>query len=440
MRKIRNRSFFAILIAALVLAGLGIFTVQLAGQGGRWAMLPANQAAFHQGVLNTGTVTDRNGVLLAKAGDGIFRYADDELVRRACLHVAGDYKGFIGTGAVSVFREELTGYDFFNGLSSLEGGGGTVELSIDSALNAEAYTALAGRKGAVVVVNYESGEVLCMVSSPSYDPNTGVDAEAPGMEGVYLNRAISSAFVPGSVFKLVTLTAAIENIPRLFDRSFHCSGSVAVGGELINCTGVHGDQTIEEAFANSCNCAFSELSQELGGDTLEEYAGALGLTESLSLSGIETVSGRFDPAEKGSGELSWSGIGQSTNLVTPYAMARLTAAIANGGAVKEPSILLGKAGGETRIMGQDTAQRLSEMMNYNVAYAYGEGLMPGVTLHAKTGTAEVGDGTSHAWFTGFITGAGLPLAFTVMIENGGGGLANAGPVAARVVAAALAEE
>jgi peptidoglycan glycosyltransferase len=247
--------------------------------------------------------------------------------------------------------------------------------------------------------------------------------------------------VPGSVFKIVTLAAAIENIEDLYERRFSCERSVIVGGEYITCTDAHGEQTIEEAFANSCNCAFSDLAQELGGETLNKYAKALGLIEPLSVSGIGTSAGRFDISAVGSGTLSWSGIGQSTDLVTPVSMLRLCAAIAAGGEVTQPRLLMREAEKKTQVLRNETAAKLREMMNYNVVYAY-DGMFPlaiidGVTMYAKTGTAEVGDGTSHAWFVGFIDEETAPLAFVVISEKGGSGLASAAPVASAVLSTLL---
>lgn len=439
MKKIKRRAGAALLIAALLLAGLGLYVFRLVREGPDWVAFRANQAVYSGGVLNTGTVYDRGGVVLAHAGNGVFGYAEDWSTRVACLHVVGDYPGNIGTGALHVFDDRLTGYDFVNGTWSMDGSGGELRLSIDAELNITAYNALAGRAGAVAVYNYETAEVLCMVSTPSYDPNGNVPE---GLEGVYLNRVISSAYTPGSVFKVVTLAAAIENIPDLYSRSFWCSGSCQVGGDTITCSGTHGSQTIEQAFANSCNCAFAELSLELGAETLESYAKAYGLLDSQSLSGISTASGRFDKGSDGSSDLAWSGIGQYNDLVCPYAMLRLMGAIAGEGEVKEPSLLAEKDGllpeEKTRLMRTDTAQRLEEMLSYNLSQAYGTWNFPGLDLCAKSGTAEVGDGTSHAWFTGYLK-SGAPLAFVVVVEHGGGGLSAAGSVANTVLQAANAK-
>ena len=306
---------------------------------------------------------------------------------------------------------------------------------MDSALNAAAYNALAGRNGAVLLINYKTGEILCMVSTPADDP---ANPSASPAEGTYINKCLSASFVPGSVFKLVTLAAAIENIPDLFERTFWCEGQSVVGGAELNCTGSHGSQTIEQALANSCNCAFGAIAVELGADTLAEYAGKLGFTTELSLDGITVPAGKFDRAEEGSIGLAWSGIGQYNDMVVPYALARYVAAIANGGSAAELTLLADGRGRETRLLSADTAARIAEMMNYNVQTAYGgQWTFPNLNVSAKTGTAEVGDGSSHAWMTGFLNDPEHPYAFVVLVENAGGGLANAGPVANAVLQKAV---
>lgn len=439
MKKIRNRSVFALLIAGALVAGLVLFSVRLARNGRDWAMFRADQSVFNQGVLATGTVTDRNGVVLASAAKGNSSYAADASVRKACLHAVGDYNGNIGTGALSAFNFKLAGYDFLNGVASLNSAGGKAQLSIDSRLNVTALKALGSRRGAVLVENYQTGEILCMVSTPTYDPANPPDLSQSAYEGAYINRCLSATFTPGSVFKLVTLTAAIENKPDLESENFYCAGSVKVGADIVHCTGRHGNQTIEQALANSCNCAFSQLSQELGADVIASYAEKLGLTKPLSVSGIQTAAGSVEKGEAGTVNLSWMGIGQYNDMVSPIAMLRMVSGIANGGEAKEPVLLKNARTSSTKIMEKDTADRIRDMMAYNVSSAYGAAKFPGLALCAKTGTAERGDGTSNAWFVGFLNDAEHPYAVTVCIEKGGGGLANAGPVANAVLQAALAE-
>ena len=437
MKKVKRRAGAALLIAFLLMAGLGVFAARLFINGADWAMFRADQSIYTDGILSVGTLTDRNGVVLAHAGNGVYYYADDALTRMSVLHVTGDYAGNIGTGAVSVFAAGLAGYDPINGTYSADGNGGTVKLTVDASLCKAAYGALYGRRGAVLVSDYTTGEILCMVSSPSYDPNSMPDLSDPSYDGVFLNRTISSAYTPGSVFKLVTLAAAIENIPDLAERSFFCGGSVTVGGDTVTCTDWHGWQSIEQALANSCNCAFAELSLELGSEKIIGYAESFGLTVSHEFNGITAVPGSVEPAEDGSSDLAWLGIGQYTDLVSPFGMLRCVSAIANGGVCAEPTILPGESSGETRLINASTASKIASMMNYNVEYSYGVWRFPGLDISAKSGTAETGDGASHAWFVGFLNDKDHPYAFVVVVENGGGGLAAAGPVANTVLQEAV---
>lgn len=137
--------------------------------------------------------------------------------------------------------------------------------------------------------------------------------------GAYLNRFLSSTFTPGSVFKTITLSAAIEEIPDLFARTWTCEGSVEVGGETIVCSGTHGEQHIGDAFANSCNVVFALIAQELGGDTLEAYTEKAGLTDSYSVNGLPTAEGNIpmDPASRTVSLLDR--VGQGQDLVNPCA-------------------------------------------------------------------------------------------------------------------------
>lgn len=424
MKKVKRRATAALLIAALLFVGVALYLVRLADDGGDWA-------SYFSSGAESGTITDRNGTVLYAADSEGWSFAEDWATRVSCYQLVGDLGGNVGTGALRQFRDRLSGYNFVTGTSS----GKTLTLTVDAELNKAAYSALGGRNGAVMLMDYTTGEILCMVSSPADDPANPSSSPA---EGTYLNKCLSATFVPGSIFKLVTLAAAIENIGDLYDRTFYCAGSEDVGGSTLNCSGTHGTQTIEQALANSCNVAFGEIALELGADTIASYAEKLGLTDTHALDGIDTAAGTFDKADAGSLNLAWSGIGQYHDLVSPFAMLRLVAAIANGGELQEPT-LLGKGflSGATRLMKQETADKIADMMNYNVQYDYGTWNFPGLDIYAKTGTAETGNGTSHAWFVGFLRDEAHPYAFVVLVENGGGGLKNAGPVANAVLQAAV---
>lgn len=435
MKRVKNRALSVYLLVAIAVIGLSVYTVRFTVNGGQWTSAFTSQR---------GTLTDRNGVILSEYTKERLTFADSKNVRKSTLHAVGDAYGFIGTGALTVYAPQLAGYNIINGTYSRTSDSSTVALSIDSRLNVAAYKALNGRNGAVMVMNYLTGEVLCMVSSPTYDPSNppNITEDDPKYEGVYLNRALSVTYTPGSIFKLVTSAAAIENISGISERVFNCNGSMRIGDSTVTCPQEHGTLTFEDALAVSCNVTYAELSLELGADVLERYTKMYGLSESTTVGKVTTAKGNFDKAEPDTDALAWSGIGQSTNTVCPAAMLRFVGAVANGG-VAVPMRLTPKTGifnftFGNRIMKSETAERLGAMMNYNTRHSYGEKNYPGLTLHAKSGTAQVGgDATPHAWFTGYISNEDNPLAFVVIVENGGGGAKLAGEVANKVLQEAV---
>ena len=139
------------------------------------------------------------------------------------------------------------------------------------------------------------GIVVSDYRSPNMELNPNLNYYSVDLEendryqGAYLNRFLSSTFVPGSVFKTVTLTAALENLPDAESRTWNCTGSVQIGDETITCSGVHGEQTLKEAFAHSCNVAFAQIAEELGADTLKKYTEKAGLTSACSVDGLPTA-------------------------------------------------------------------------------------------------------------------------------------------------------
>ena len=443
MKQVRQRTALIILLIALLAAGMALFCIFYFVHGADWASFSANAHAYTDGTLTSGEILDREGVTLYDPATG--EYADSRSLRRATLHAVGDPQNNISTGAKTAFRSRLVG---FNPLTGTTTGGHKLYLSIDSSLNETARDLLNGRKGSVAVYNYQTGEILCMVSAPSYDPlHVPEDIETnERYEGAYLNRVLSATFTPGSVFKTVTLAAALETLPDAESRIYHCDGSVVIGGETIVCSGTHGDQSLSEAFAHSCNVAFGQLAAELGGETLQRYAEKAGLTASYSVSTVDTARGRFDLTGLDEGQLAWSGVGQGNDLVNPCAMMVWMGAIANGGKAAVPYYAertvdflgiphsLHHSAKTDRLVSADTAARLTELMANNVDVTYGASRFPNMDLCAKSGTAEVGDGKSpHAWFVGFLRNEDAPYAFAVLVENGGGGSSVAGSVAAKVL-------
>lgn len=452
MKRLERRAVLCLILSAAMLAGMVLFVFRFTVRGGNWASSAFNRHLYNSaGQLKKGTVLDRNGEVLSTVNESGERvYTDGKNRRRAILHVVGDPAGNIGTGALTAFAWQLTGYNLITGASG-SGAGNDLYLTIDAEVNEVAYQALNGHKGTVAVYNYKTGEVLCMVSAPSFDPRSiPEDLETnPKYEGAYLNRCLTATFTPGSVFKTVTLSAALEHLPDLEERTWTCTGETVLSDGTVTCTEAHGEQNIWDAYANSCNMVFGLLAVELGGDTLQCYADRAGLTRSGRVDGIPTAPGSFDwDREMRESDLAWAGVGQYHDAVNPCALMVYMGAIANGGRAAVPRLVqrVEKASGlpalprltarTGRMMPVFTAEKLADMMAYNVSAAYGKDRFPDVEICAKTGTAEVGDGQEpHAWFAGFLRSQEHPYAFVVLVENGGSGNRVAGNVAAKVLRA-----
>lgn len=451
MKKISRRAVTALILAAITALGLGLLCGRLFVNGSQWASHPGNGNLYSGGNLSSGMVRDRVGNIMVQSLDTGRGYSNTPAYRISTLHITGDTYGYIPSLVLNEYAEDMSGYSRLNGIYRLGDAQAELKLTVSNEVCAAAYEALNGRKGCVGVYNYKTGEVICMVSSPSYDPYDMPDVEndtSGQYDGVFVNRFISSTYVPGSIFKLVTTAAAIENIPDLFQRTFYCGGSVDVQGDTIVCAGNHGQIDFETALARSCNCAFAEIAIELGAETLEKYAEKALVGESLSFDGLNTVRGSFDLPSTAESDLAWAGIGQSNDLINPCSYMTFMGAIANGGTIVYPHVLMSvtsgklmdKTDGQTaygdRILEECTCQAMKELMRNNVVTIYGDPYS--LNICAKSGTAEVGQGSEpHATYAGFLNDSQHPLAFIVIVENGGSGSSTCGAIANTVLSKAV---
>ncbi len=449
MRKMRQRARLCLGLALVLLLGLGIYVFQLATDGGTWVSYTGNGDLYTAGYLDKGAIYDRYGVLLRENNSGDSpTYNDDVSIRKATLHAVGDTVGNISTGAALAFADILVGYDFINGTYSLNNTGRNIYLTIDADANKAAMNALNGRNGCVAVYNYQTGEILCMYSSPSYDPLDGDSLDTETSSGAYINKFIESTVVPGSIFKVITATAALETIEDIDSWTFTCTGETSYGTadtDKVTCLTAHGTVTLTEALAKSCNCAFAELTITMGPEVLQEYVEKSGLTSSYSINGIATTPSSFE-YPYADVTLAWTGIGQNNDLVNPCSIMVYLGAIANGGSSATPCLIsdvqsadgkslhMNLSTGMNELINSSTAALLDTMLRNNVTSNYGQSNFPGLEICAKSGTAEVGTGvTSHAWFVGYIRNEGYPYAFVVLVENGGSGATVAGSVANQVL-------
>lgn len=441
MKQVKRRAIILLCIAGFLAVGLLWFGIRWVTQGREWVSFFGYSSLYENGAIY-----DRNGLLLYDGETG--EYAEEKSVRKATMHLVGDTN--IATSMRHVLSDRLSGYNTITGTAF---GRHDIYLTIDAALNETAYAALNGKKGVVAVYNYKTGDVLCQVSAPSFDPkNPPTDVSGSQYEGVYLNRFFSSIFPPGSIFKVVTTAAALEKKSDWQAFRYTCTGKLEVQGQIVTCPNAHGaDMTLQQAFARSCNGAYATLALELGGKTLQDYAQSGGLLTPYEISGVTTATGQFEIGAVGSIDLAWSGSGQFHDMINPASFMMLMGGVANGGKVVVPTLLhresladtklpgsLGERNGSYSIWDAATCQSIKTMMRNNVQETYGQKNFGDLAICAKSGTAEVGNGqTPHAWFSGFLDDPNHPLAFIVLVENGGSGANVAGAVAAKVLQQAV---
>ena len=443
MRKLEKRAIMCLMLAAILFLGIVVFTWRFVAHGAEWATFYGNTQVYTNGRINRGTIYDRNGVMLLDCTQDGFIYPDDYALRRSTVHVIGDPDGNIPDGVLNRFTGDLIGYDLLNGTYDTSPDGKSITLTIDSLANETAYYYLSNYDaGAMGIYNYKTGEILCMVSTPTIDP--AWEEEVDPESSVYFNNFLQGAMTPGSTFKLVTAAAAIEELDT-DDFAFVCDGINEYQGESFRCVSTHGRVDFTEAMADSCNGAFGRLARETGAEKLADMVDQVGLTRSVNVDGIETAKGSFYFPDNDDILLSWSGIGQGEDLVNPCAMMVYVGAIANDGEGVSPTLLhksnfLGSLSGSRktrRYLKSETAEKLRFMMKNNVVSSYGEYNYPDLDIYAKSGTAEVGDG-EYSWFVGFIDDEEHPYAFVCWVDGGNGGAATAGPIVRETLYALIA--
>lgn len=448
MNRVANRSSIALLLAVILLGGMCLFLAEYLLNAGDWVVFEGNPHVYNGVNIGCGVITDRSGEVLLSATDSR-SYAEDSALRKATIHWLGDRYGYISAPAVTHYAPDMAGFDLLNGLYGYSGTGGEAEMTISGEVQRAALEAMGKKKGTVAVYNYRTGEILCAVSTPTYDPDNvpDIDEDDEKYEGIYLNRFTQTTYVPGSVFKLVTTAAALDTLKNAEDIEFRCDGVYEMSGGKVKCTGEHGTIDLKKALQKSCNCYFAQLTEVLGADTLEKYVNKLQITEPVRFDGITTARGSFSVEGASTQQLAWAGIGQYLDTVNPCRYMTFMGVIAGGGEAAQPYIVAsagtGMFGGYEaektstgRLLDKDTAEALAKLMRNNVKKQYGDDNFPGLTVCAKSGTAEVGgDKKPNATFAGFCADEEYPLAFFVAVEDAGAGAKTCVPILSEVLAA-----
>jgi len=458
MKSISRRALTLYAVILLFLAGMGLLYFNLISNADEWAMNRANKHLYSEGTLATaGDIKDVNGVVLASSENGKRVYNKNKYIRMATLHTVGDSAGFIANGLQTSFKDELTGYTLTDGVYNLKryGKGNDLTLTLNAKICETAYKALGSKKGTVAVMNYKTGEIICIVSNPAYDilnKPADINSDASGKyDGIYMNRFFSGLYTPGSTFKVITAACAIENIPDIHDRIFECKGKVQIGEGYVICNGTHGKISFEKALNKSCNVAFALIAQELGAENLTVTAERLGFNSNtrMTVSGkINLATSRLDLLSSTDLDIGWAGIGQYTTLINPCQMLTSISAIANGGVAVKPYLveeIINPNGekiftAEAETLGEyfstTTAQTLNSLLRSNVKNEYGDYRFSNMEMCGKTGTAEISnndDINPNALFVGYSQLEEMPFAIIVVVEDATSAIKNAVPIASTVM-------
>lgn len=451
MNRIASRAWVAMVFVMILVAGMVFFLFEFNDNAQDWVLFSGSPHVYSGNKIKNGIVTDQSGVLLVDFSNGR-SYAADETLRSAVLHWTGDRSGNISTPALYHYTAQMNGYDLLNGVYSYADAAGEMMLTIDEKVQQTALEAMGDRKGTVAVYNYKTGQILCAVSTPTFDPDNVPDIagdETGRYNGVYVNRFIQSVYIPGSIFKIATTAAALETIPDIMVQSFVCTGELEIDGGKVTCESSHGKQNLRQAFSNSCNCAYAQITRQIGKEKMAWYIRSFGLTDPVCFDGITTAKGNYDVANATALNFAWSGIGQHTNQINPCAFMTFVGAIAGDGIGAVPHIVeKTSVGDETtysaktekmdRILSGATARVLQELLQNNTQVKYGSDNFPGLTVCAKSGTGEVGgDKKPNAMFTGFVADEKYPLAFIVAVEEGGYGSHTCIPILKEVLDACV---
>ena len=432
-----------------------------------------NHTIARQAYIQRGSIITSDGLTLAESvrqEDGTYTrsYPNGNLA----AHTVGYYSQRYGsTGIENSQNDTLTGSEDYssweNALQSLAGmsqPGNSVMLTIDSRIQTAAENALEsnGLSGAIVVTDPRTGAVLAKASSPSYDNTNAEAALADGSGSGLYDRATQALYTPGSIFKTVTLSAALETGTASLDSVYSAPSSMEIGGaDVTNVEDINfGDISLMEAFAQSSNVAFGQVATQLGADTLVQYARAFGFGQSLGLDFSTTPSYMPDPAEMTEWELAWAGAGQPVGQghepgpqVTCMQGAVIAGAIANGGIAMNPYVvsqILAPDGTmvkqtEPRALGQavsaEVAEQVKEAMLEVVENGSGyHAQIRGVEVAGKTGTGETSKENANSTFIGFAPYDTPTVAISVVIENYYDHEISAAEIAGTVIQAALSAQ
>ncbi|HHV34671.1 MAG TPA: cell division protein FtsI [Syntrophomonadaceae bacterium] len=381
-------------------------------------------------------------------------------------HLTGYHSRRLGkTGLERAYDKELLGQHGHSkrnlearwGIDRTEGE--NIYLTIDHELQLKAWELMSPYKGAAVVLDPRNGEILAMVSTPSFDPNNDSleknwDQLRQNSGHPLLNRSSQGLYPPGSVMKIVTAAVGLDKFPQLGNEYFNCQGEITIQGRVLHDLRVHGSVDLKRAMALSCNCYFANLGMDIGSEDFTNGLKDFGWGEKIPFD----LSVERSPLKKDSlqspNALAESAMGQGEILVSPLFMALIAGSIGNQGVMMTPYLVQDIRSPEDRVVWKQGPRILRLVAEPEAAWQVQEAMMgvvrsggtgsaaslPGINVAGKTGSAENPSGPTHAWFVASAPAEQPRAAVSVIVEHGGQGGTTAAPIAKELLRLALLRE
>lgn len=465
MRNTVKKFFIFIIVCFLIYAGYLICLVVVRGPALSKHAANPRQWIMENRIVRGGILT-RDGEKIAGTiieGDKnkrIYYYPQQY------AHLTGYHSQILGkSGLERTYDEELLGlqgHAFKNlearwGLEKAEGD--NLYLTIDHQLQMKAYELMSAYKGAAVVLDPRTGEILAMVSTPSYDPNNDSlekswDKLRENESRPLWNRATQGLYPPGSTMKIVTAAIGLKKYPQLQDVTFNCQGQLTIEGRVLHDLRAHGAVTLKRALAVSCNSYFADLGMRIGSEDFTRGLEAFGWGAKVPFD-LPTADIPLDRESlQDKNGLAEASMGQGKIQVSPLFMAMVAGSLGNGGVMMTPYLVKEIRSPEGDLVWQREPQPLRTVASSEIAWQVQEAMvqvvrpggtgtaasLSGITVAGKTGSAENPTGDTHAWFVAFAPAEQAEAAVCVVVENGGQGGRTAAPIARELLRLALTRE
>ncbi len=432
MKELRKNIATVMIVLILFFAVLsGYLAYDVMKYSGRWVSSSYNpRLREKRSTVIPGSIYDINGIELAGSSYSQRTYISDENTRLAVAHVIGDIYGFSPLGIETTQGAWLLGFNeklrerISRILLNESEHGNDITLTLDSKLNTLIAEKLSGYSGAVAVINYKTGEIISMVSLPTFDlKDIDVNLENGGANPESLsNRVLQGEYYPGEIFKVVSAAAFMEYLD-LSKNTYVCDGKAELNDSSVYCDKNHGSQTFEEAISNYCESAISLLSVELGYKKIIKTAEKLGFNYQFLFSDTVLYESSIIVDSSSEYSIAQTALGMEGLKVTPMHIAMLYGAIANSGKMMPLKLVSSIEGHEDN---GATGNSLRIAFDYAIAEKLDEILMMDNTFNVKgidscgtsawfTHKTEYYD--TLTWYAGYLNDDNFPYSVAIVLED-----------------------